>query len=356
MTKNHNYNTPEKGATDWDVPINDNFTALDTDVEIRDTESNLGSYSPKSGAKFFATDTGTIYLGDGSQWNQAPTSGSEPVVYAPVGNVQSAIDSVHSSSRSMVKLVPGETYTPSSAWQIRSNVTLDCEGATVSPSADTDVFHVYDRAKLLNAEVDLTGFDTYSSNVILLSTAFNEEPFADSTRIDNVACVGAQTGTAQGTFVRLRTTGGKHISSFPISNLRVTDPKPSGGDRQTIGNGIVLENDGDFLNSVHFQNIYIRDPNRGIVITGSDGTVNYNMFCNTIIQPQDGNNSEVGWRIEKGKGNHLQGMIWDNQNWSDTGIRLTTTAGKDNNHVGLYSGVPVVNNSGNPFHQKAVYE
>lgn len=356
MTENHNYNTPSKGTADWDTPLNGNFQSLDRDVEIRDAETNISTYTPKDGAKFFATDTGTIYLGDGNQWNIVSSNGDEPVTYASVGNVQAAIDSVQSSTRGMVKLLPGETYAPSSPWSIKSNVTLDCEGAYINPAEDTDVFHVYDRAQLLNAEVDLTTFDTYTSNVILLSTAFNEEPFSDSTFVNNITCIGAQTGTAKGTFVRLRTTGSKHMSSFPLTNLRITDPKPSGGTRQTIGDGIVLENNGDFLNSVHFQNIYIRDTNRGVVITGSDDTVNFNMFRNVIIQPEGGNNSEVGWLIDKGKYNHLQGMIWDTHNWSDTGIRLTSTAGPDNNHVGLYDGVPVVNESGNQFHLKAVYQ
>lgn len=73
MTDNHDYDAPEKGATDWHLPLNSNFEQLDTDVEIRDSEGELNSYQPKAGAKFFATDTGNIYLGDGSKWTRAPT-------------------------------------------------------------------------------------------------------------------------------------------------------------------------------------------------------------------------------------------------------------------------------------------
>lgn len=77
-TNNHQYNTPAKGTADWDVPLNDNFTSLDTDIEIRDQDANKGNYDPKSGAKFVATDTEAVYIGDGTNWNQLQTSGTEP--------------------------------------------------------------------------------------------------------------------------------------------------------------------------------------------------------------------------------------------------------------------------------------
>ena len=66
---NHDYNRPSAGTTDWHRPLNDNFAALDTDVEIRDAEDARGDYDPKDGSKFLATDTGAVYLGDGDQWN-----------------------------------------------------------------------------------------------------------------------------------------------------------------------------------------------------------------------------------------------------------------------------------------------
>ena len=75
MTTNHDYTTPEQGAENWDVPINANFEQLDSDVEIRDAESNRDQYEPKQGAKFLATDTKNVFLGDGSTWNHLTTLG-----------------------------------------------------------------------------------------------------------------------------------------------------------------------------------------------------------------------------------------------------------------------------------------
>ena len=70
MTDNHDYNIPAQGALDWHVPLNENFESIDTDVEIRDTDANRSNYTPKAGAKYLATDTGDVYLGDGSAWQE----------------------------------------------------------------------------------------------------------------------------------------------------------------------------------------------------------------------------------------------------------------------------------------------
>lgn len=78
MTDNHDYHTPERGTRDWDTLLNENFRTIDADVEIRDTETNLETYEPEPGTKFFATDTENVFLGDGSEWRPAVTSGPEP--------------------------------------------------------------------------------------------------------------------------------------------------------------------------------------------------------------------------------------------------------------------------------------
>lgn len=78
MTDNHDYNVPEPGTLDWHIPLNENFDQLDTDVEIRDTGANKLQYVPKAGAKYYAVDTGAVYLGDGSSWNKISSSGKNP--------------------------------------------------------------------------------------------------------------------------------------------------------------------------------------------------------------------------------------------------------------------------------------
>lgn len=72
MTENHGYNQPQQGSNDWHAPLNENFAFIDTDIEIRDQETARSDYVPKNGAKFFSTDTGAIYVGDGSSWVHIP--------------------------------------------------------------------------------------------------------------------------------------------------------------------------------------------------------------------------------------------------------------------------------------------
>jgi hypothetical protein len=79
-TENHEYNVPQEGETDWHVPLNENFENYDSDIEVRDTESNRSNYTPKAGAKFTATDTGRVFVGDGSSWNHVTTTGPEPAL------------------------------------------------------------------------------------------------------------------------------------------------------------------------------------------------------------------------------------------------------------------------------------
>jgi len=65
---NHNYNTPSEGATNWHVPLNENFNQLDVDVEIRAPEANKPDHDPAVGAKYEATDSGAVYYGNGDTW------------------------------------------------------------------------------------------------------------------------------------------------------------------------------------------------------------------------------------------------------------------------------------------------
>lgn len=99
MTKNHDFTTPKQGTQDWHIPINENFQKLNTAVEIRDADSNRGNYEPRDGGKFLATDTGRVYIGNGSKWNFLGTIGS--------GSGSGSGDSTTlSAERSAGKVVP----------------------------------------------------------------------------------------------------------------------------------------------------------------------------------------------------------------------------------------------------------
>lgn len=88
-TPNHEYNVPVQGQENWHEPLNENFEQYDTDIEIRDQEANRGEYEPKAGAKYLATDTGAVFVGDGDTWNKemvlGVTDGQGGIVFQPDG-------------------------------------------------------------------------------------------------------------------------------------------------------------------------------------------------------------------------------------------------------------------------------
>ena len=98
------YNTPEKGTENWHQPLNENFDALAADVEIRDTDANRSDHEPADGAKYLAVDTGTVYLGDGSEWQPIGTISADGAGGSAAG--AAGIESTRTNVGAMV----GGTY------------------------------------------------------------------------------------------------------------------------------------------------------------------------------------------------------------------------------------------------------
>ena len=131
---NHGYDAPAKGTTDWHIPLNENFTKIDTDVEIRDQSASRTSYEPKQGAKFLATDTGDVFLGDGSSWQLIGTlstgEGGGAVPIARPGELQETIerfansDGWPQSERTHIHLEAGRRYQPQSTIEVGRGVAL----------------------------------------------------------------------------------------------------------------------------------------------------------------------------------------------------------------------------------------
>jgi hypothetical protein len=112
MTDYHNYQTPDKGKTDWHKPLNQNFENIDKDIEIRDKQDNKTNYEAKNGAKYLATDTGNRYIGDGNSWEPIPLRTREiNDVYYPdpedgIDGIQRIIDDIGEGVT--IKLRPGQ--------------------------------------------------------------------------------------------------------------------------------------------------------------------------------------------------------------------------------------------------------
>lgn len=67
-TPNHGYNVPGQGTGNWHDPLNENFEAIDLDVEVWTSSEDRDQYDPTEGARLLETDTGIVYEGTGSEW------------------------------------------------------------------------------------------------------------------------------------------------------------------------------------------------------------------------------------------------------------------------------------------------
>jgi hypothetical protein len=72
-TDNHTFPTPDKADPDYADTFQQFFTQIDERVLISDIESNRSQYTPYEDAKFISTDSGTIYVGNGTSWIDVTT-------------------------------------------------------------------------------------------------------------------------------------------------------------------------------------------------------------------------------------------------------------------------------------------
>jgi hypothetical protein len=175
------YNTPAEGTLDWHIPLNENFNKLDRHVEIRDVEDNRDQYEPKSGSKYLATDTGAVYLGNGSQWDKigaidssgSTTTADDGIIIAQPGDIQSAIDDATDSTdwgqvpSRTVRLVSGKNYYPSSTINVKRNVRLECNGARIVPNGDFNVFEMYRASQLIDPFIDTRSVNWSSTQIVV---------------------------------------------------------------------------------------------------------------------------------------------------------------------------------------------
>lgn len=117
-TANHQLSKWAEGELDWQH--RDDMDKLDRAVEIRDVESALSDYEPKDGAKFVATDTHAVYLGDGSSWTG--------ITYKPTQDHINDTSNPHSVTATQASALPD------TGGIVTGDVTI--EGGVTAQSAD----------------------------------------------------------------------------------------------------------------------------------------------------------------------------------------------------------------------------
>lgn len=353
MTDNHNYKTPSQGATDWHVPLNDNFENLDTDVEIRDVASNRGQYQPKQGALFRAIDTGNVYIGDGSNWNKrnppadsttSSTANSGALIAAP-GNVQSVIDAAATTkdfgngTRHVVRLQSNTVYEPSNTWELKRGVILDCNGARIEPSGDIDVIHQWPETDLIRPQIDVRGL-SYSSNVVTLDGTFDGRYAGPNHSRIEAARIYADPG--EGVGLRMHSTSNStNVGDCYISGLF------QGFDRAI--EMVATASDSAWVNSNHFD-VKLMNFATGVYQNAVSGAaVNGNYFdVNT-----QGHSGTTNWLWDVGNEvafNYFEADPWDLHFYSnETMVRFQSGAGGMNQFVDRFGHLGsgnIVNSSG----------
>lgn len=328
------YNTPQEGTLDWHIPLNENFSALNRDVEIRDNAANLDQYEPREGAKFLATDTGTVHIGDGSEWNRLGSLGSgggsstadDGSIIAASGDVQSAIDHASTGSEfgkgpsQVVKLVSGKTYEIDDTIKVRNGTILDCNGARIVPSGNFNVFELYRDTQLISPHVDTRGRNWNATQVVVGADDASKVEAMNRAWVRDAYLIGTP-----GEGIGLQFRGGSNgpcsmqwatgsISGFE----RAIDCYAAGGD---------ISSHGDWSNGNQFYGI-IRNFTIGVSMRSEGAAVSGNTF-RLQAQPTHGV-SEWLWYMEddprsssqRGDNNYVMTsntmhvFPWDNQNYT----------------------------------------
>ncbi|AEM59473.1 hypothetical protein HISP_19875 (plasmid) [Haloarcula hispanica N601] len=329
------YNTPAEGTLDWHVPLNENFEKLDSHVELRDAESNISQYEPKTGSKFLATDTGTVYIGDGSNWNRVGSlSASDDSVseaddgslIAPPGEVQSVIDQASKShtwaqgpSRT-VKLVSGENYFPSDTIKLKRNIRLECNGARIIPEGDFNVIEMYRGTQLIDPFIDTRSVNWNSTQVVVGAPDADKIELANRATVENAYLWGTP-----GEGIGLQFLGGSKPCSMQVASGTIhgfdiaIDLYASGDDYSGQGD---WSNGNQFYGSLEAFRVGVNQRSEGAEVSG-------NVF-KLMVQP-DNDVSEWLWYMEddprsesdrddnmyRKSGNTMMVYPWDNNNYMD---------------------------------------
>jgi hypothetical protein len=175
-TPNHGLNRPDQGAQNWHVPLNENFANIDQGIEIRDAAGNRSQYTPNEGAKFLATDTGMVYVGNGTEWEEAGSiTGSPGGVLAAPGEVQSVIDEFADGHQwgpqpmRTVTLMSGATYETSDTWNLKAGTRLDCNGAVIRPQGDFNVLELERDTAVHEPRINVADVNDYTSAAVVMT-------------------------------------------------------------------------------------------------------------------------------------------------------------------------------------------
>lgn len=332
-TSNHGYRRPSPGTANWHVPLNENFGRIDTHVEVRDEGANREDYEPKQGAKFLATDTGTVYVGDGDRWQMigslaATATAIDGTIIARPGELQEQIDDASRGSDwgespiQTVRLVSGETYEIADTVRLRRNVRLECNGARIVPTGDFNIFELYRGTRLIEPFCDTRDVDWSSIQIVVSPQDAESLGKANTAQVERARLLGTP-----GEGIGLQFRGGDNPcstqrASGTISGFNLAlDIRAAGSDTSS---------DGAWSNGNWFSG-RVSDYRVGVSMR-SDGAAVSGNVVQIQAQPLEGV-SEWLWRMssdprdDRGdsdyvmKGNTVVAHPWDTQYYENDSYR-----------------------------------
>ena len=321
-----------------------------TDTEIRDLESNLNKYKPESKAKFFAIDTGRIFIGDGSQWNGIASTGPTPSLESVTAN-DASIDEFEQADSYIVYNRDGQTcvlnaqtqaeeYTgdAASALQHAIDNLPASSGGTVQVKPGT---YVCEQSVTLDGSKQLVGA---GNNTQLQAADGLDAPLltipseAAHARVSSLKLHGNKDNNTAGSCIRVEPSwrvvfdhivirhGAEHGIHFPSSAddsyepiIIDADVARCGGDGYRLssaidffgvdvyaeanaGHGVVIDSPGQVHVHTH---AYASGAEAGILVTGDAGDTRF-------LAPWAENNDQHGMVIQADRTTVLNPYIYNN--------------------------------------------
>lgn len=152
-TPNHDLDLYKQGTPDW--THRDDMERLEIAVEVRDVDAALNDYEPHNGAKFFATDTGDIYIGDGTDWNYVATvggGGSGDGAPTDASYVTLSSESALDNETRHVNVPESQTHPPRSHGDGAHSFDALNQGGTLTASLDGNGYKITNAADPSNAQ------------------------------------------------------------------------------------------------------------------------------------------------------------------------------------------------------------
>ena len=219
----------------------------------------------------------------------------------------------------MVKLHSQTTYDPDSAWQLKSGVTLDFNGAELVPTADHDLISCHPDTVVRDPVIDLHSV-TFTSNVFLLDTANGNFNIHQTVEITGGWTHGSY---GEGTIFYLHETQG---SGFRIEAVETTGHKVNGCEK--VVDLHAEGTDGGYINVNNFKSPRWQSFDVAIHHRGT-GNVSANYY-HAHTNPNRDNTTSLWVHDNSGGFNQVRGMPYDIQHYTGDFVRFESQTGSAN--------------------------